>query len=286
MFLQKHHGQLWCDKSPSKVPEHIELIHCQLKEEKEVLKEKYEIHSNAWFPQVDIQTALSSIANQKRIHCIPSTQTEGIQQFVVGSTRYQVPNINILCLLSANAIVNRGSMEEIRFYKARQDYARIYAILRMLATVRDTIITEDEIAYLYTLLRAITVQKDWDSLSTEKKRDMIQLYKDAFHDKAKQEKLHWKKIRTATIYDAKTKKYKVLQLDSYYTYPYEEIRTHPKEEDPLLWELGIAKFNLRRHIIDTATKDALATTKRKSCDGTVSVKRRVTVRKTRKMKRS
>jgi hypothetical protein len=258
------------------------------KEESEPLKEKYEIHANTWFPRLDIQSALIAIANQKRIQCIPSTQVEGIQRFVVGSTTYQVPNINVLCLLSVDAIVNRGSMEEIRFYKARQDYARMYAVLRMLQTVSDKIISNDEIAYLYTLLRSITVRKNWDSLSDEKKQALIQMYKDALHDKEKQDHLSWKAVRTATIYDPKTKKHMLLKLGSYYTSPYEEIRTHPKEEDPLLWELGVAKFNLRRHIIDTATKEKLTTTKLKSCDGTALVKRKTvkrtspTVRKTRK----
>ena len=246
-----------------------------------------EIHENSWYPLTDIKTVLSHIAHKQKIACFPGIITESIQRFQIGKTVYQLPNVNALFLISIHAMVNRGVLEDIRFYKARQDYARMSAILRMMQTLpTNPILSKDEIAYLYTLLKSITVHKDWYSLSDEKKHDMIQLYKDALHDPAKRAALTWKIIHTAKIYDRSTKKYKILQLWNYYTSPYEEFRTNPKAEDPLLWELGNAKFNLRRHIIDTATKDALAKTKRKSCDGTVSVKRRVSSHKTRKTKRS
>jgi hypothetical protein len=247
--------------------------------------EQLEIHENPWYPLTDIKTVLSHIAHKQKIACFPSTLTESIHRFQIGKTVYQLPNVNALFLISIHAMVNRGILEDIRFYKSRQDYARMYAILRMLQTLpTNPILSKDEIAYLYTLLKSITVHKDWYSLSDEKKHEMIQLYKEALHDSKKREALTWKKTHTATIYDRSTKKYKTLQLWSYYTSPYEEFRTNPKSEDPLLWELGNAKFNLRRHIIDTATKEAFAKTKRKSCDGTV--KRRVSSHKTRKTKRS
>jgi hypothetical protein len=257
------------------------------KEEKEPVAEQLEIHEKSWYPLTDIKTVLSHIAHKQKISCFPMTLTEGIHRFQIGKTVYQLPNVNALFLLSIHAMVNRGVLEDIRFYKSRQDYARMSAILRMMQTLpTNPILSKEEIAYLYTLLKSITVQKDWYSLSDDTKRDMIQLYKDALHDSKKREALPWKTIHTAKIYDRTTKKYKTLQLWSYYTSPYEEFRTNPKAEDPLLWELGHAKFNLRRHIIDTATKEALAKTKRKSCDGTVSIKRKVSSHKTRKTKRS
>ena len=257
------------------------------KEEKEPVAEQLEIHENPWYPLTDIKTVLSHIAHKQKIACFPTTLTESIHRFQIGKTVYQLPNVNALFLISVHAMVNRGILEDIRFYKSRQDYARMYAILRMMQTLpTNPILSKDEIAYLYTLLKSITVHKDWYSLSDEKKHEMIQMYKEALHDSAKREALQWKTIHTAKIYDRTTKKYKTLHLWSYYTSPYEEFRTNPKSEDPLLWELGNAKFNLRRHIIDTATKQALAKTKRKSCDGTVSTKRKASSHKTRKTKRS
>jgi hypothetical protein len=255
------------------------------KEEKESLTEQLDIQSNPWYPLIDTKSVLSHIANKQRIACLQGSQTEAIQRFQIKNTIYQLPNISVLCLLSVNALVNRGVLEEIRFYKARQDYARMVAVLRMLQTIpTEMILTREDISYLYTLLKSITVHPKWDSMSEEEKRAMIQQYKDSAVEDLKT-------VHTAKFYDRHTKKYKTIPTWSYYKGPYEEFRTHPKAEDPLLWELGQVKFNRRRHIIDAKTKEELAKIRRKSCDGTApvtrrTVKKRSTGHKTRKHRSS
>jgi hypothetical protein len=242
------------------------------KEDKEPLTEQLDIQSNPWYPLIDTKSVLSHIANKQRIACLRGSQLEAIQRFQIKNTVYQIPNVSVLCLLSVNALVNRGVLEDIRFYKARQDYARMVAVLRMLQTLpTEMILTREDIAYLYTLLKSITVNPKWDSMSEEEKRTMIQQYKDTPAEDLKT-------VHTAKFYDRHTKKYKTIPTWSYYKGPYEEFRTHPKAEDPLLWELGQVKFNRRRHVIDTKTKEELAKTRRKSCDGTAPVTRR-TVKK-------
>jgi len=231
-----------------------------------------EIQSNPWYPLIDTKSILSNIANKQRIACISATHTEAIQRFQIKNTIYQLPNVIVLCLLSVNALVNRGVLEDIRFYKARQDYARMVAVLRMLQTIpTEMILSREDISYVYTLLKSITMYPQWNSMSEEEKRTMIQQYKESAVEDLKT-------VHTAKFYDRSTKKYKTIPTWSYYKGPYEEFRTHPKAEDPLLWELGQVKFNRRRHIIDTKTKEELAKTKRKSCDGTAPIKRR-TVKK-------
>jgi len=251
------------------------------KEEKEPLTEQLDIQSNSWYPLIDIKSVLSHIANKQRIACLRGSQAEAIQRFQIKNIVYQLPNISVLCLISVNALVNRGVLEDIRFYKARQDYARMVAVLRMLQTLpTEMILSREDISYLYTLLKSITVHPKWNSMSEDEKHAMIQQYKDTPAEDLKT-------VHTAKFYDRSAKKYKIIPTWSYYKGPYEEFRTHPKAEDPLLWELGQVKFDRRRHIIDTKTKEELAKTRRKSCDGTApvtrrTVKKRSTAHKTRK----
>jgi hypothetical protein len=192
---------------------------------------------------------------------------------------YQLPNVMALLLQSMNAMVLRIALDNHHTYKARQDYARIYTILRMLETIPgELILTKKEIQIIYTTLQSITMQPNWKTLSDGKKREMIQQYKDALHTPSKQEHLPWKETRIKASFIDKTT-IKVKQItEIYYNGPYEECRVNSKEEDPLLWELGQVKFNLRRALIDNVIEKELPETRRKSCDGTAPVKRR-TVKK-------
>jgi len=244
------------------------------------------IHEHSWYPLIDIQSVLFHIANQQRIACIPNIQTEMIQRFQVEGTTYQIPNVLTLCLLSIHGMVNRGVLEEVRFYKARQDYARMYAILRMLATFpKEIVLEKTDIAYLYTLLKSITVIPHWATIPIQKKKEMIKLYKDAIHDKAVLASMSLKTAHTARLYDRSAKEYKTVELWTYYNAPYEEFRTHPKEEDPLLWELGQAKFALRRAIIDEKIEKDRAKARKRSCDGTTRRSAARSSRKTQKRRR-
>jgi hypothetical protein len=255
--------------------------------EDEIYNPPYEIQKEPWFPAINIIHLLSKIIKHKPIHSIPTTQTEGIQRFQIKNHMYQLPNVNALLLQSMNAMVIRIASDDHRTYKARQDYARIYTILRMLETIPEEIIlTRKEISYIYTTLQSITTPSNWSSFSDAKKKEMIQQYKEALHSPSMIEELPWKTTRTkAIITDKLTQKTKHI-TDSYYKGPYEECRVNRKEEDPLLYELGVAKFNLRRMIIDNKVKADLPSVRRKSCDGTASVKRRIQkAHKTRKTKR-
>jgi len=237
----------------------------------------YKIQQESWFPALSIIKLLSLLAKEKPIHSIP--MKELFHQFQIGKHIYQLPNINGLLLQSMNGMVLRIAMENSKSYKARQDYARIYTILRMLETIPDEpILTKKEIQYIYTTLQSITMPSNWKTLSDAKKHAMIQQYKDALQNPSKQEHLPWKETRIkTTIVDKYTKKIKQITQE-YYKGPYEECRINPKEEDPLLWELGHAKFMVRKQIIDKIIEKELPETRRKSCDGTAPVKRR-TVKK-------
>jgi hypothetical protein len=142
----------------------------------------------------------------------------------------------------------------------------------MLQTLpHEDLITKDQIAYVYTLLQSITMDPKWSTLSEGEKKEEIQRYKTS-----NIESLDMKLTRTAIIYDAHTKKHKTILLGSYFKGPYEEFRTEPKENDPLLYELGEVKFKLRQSVLPDVSKEHS-----KSCDGTAPVKRR-TVKRTSK----
>jgi hypothetical protein len=251
------------------------VIEIHLYKKDDFYEPRYEIQKQDWFPLLNIKKLISYIGKNKELHSIPSTKTESIHRFQIGKYIYQLPNINALLLQSMNAMVTRIVVENAAMYKARQDYARIYTILRMLQTIPEEIIlTKKEISYIYTTLQSITMQQDWNRLSDSKKKDIIETYVPS--------KIHRVK---ASFIDKTTQKLVTIK-EEYYKGPYEECRVNPKEEDPLLYELGVAKFNLRRKIIDEKIKEERADTKRKSCDGTASVKRRIVKsRKTRKTKK-
>jgi len=253
--------------------DHIVDVHFH--KENEIYDPPYEMQKESWFPSLSIHKLLSLIANNKPIHTLPSTKIESIHRFQIGKHVYQLPNVMALLLQSMNAMVLRIALDNHHTYKARQDYARIYTILRMLQTIPDEfIITKKEISYIYTTLQSITMHKDWSRSSDSKKKEMIHAYAPS--------KIH--RIKASFI-DKTTQKL-VNITEEYYKGPYEECRVNPKEEDSLLYELGVTKFNFRRKIIDEKIKEERATTKRKSCDGTVSVKRRIVkARKTRKTKK-
>jgi hypothetical protein len=239
-----------------------------MKEEKVDFKEKYEIHSSKWYPFVEFPLILYNMANEKRTENVSSAPI----RLTVHKITYQIPHPLLLFLQSINAMVNRGVLDSIKFYKARQDYVRIYTMLRMLQTLpHEDIITKDQISYVYTLLQSITMDPKWSTMSESEKKEQIQRYKTS--DPVS---LDMKLTRTAILYDAHTKKHKTITLGSYYKGPYEEFRTEPKEADPLLYELGEAKFKLRQSVLPDENK-----AHPKSCDGTAPVKRR-TVKRTSK----
>jgi len=265
------------------VADHLFEIH--LNKEDISYNPLYEMQQNPWFPSYNVVKLGSQLANKEMIHSLPSTKTTALHQFQFGKYMYQLPNVNALLLQSMNAMVLRIATDKYiekgsyQTYKARQDYARIYTILRMLETIPDEpILTKKEIQYIYTTLQSITMQPNWKSLSDAKKHAMIQQYKDAVDSPSKRDKILWKETRIkATVIDKQTKK-PVQLTEEYYKGPYEECRINPKEEDPLLWELGVAKFNLRRAIMNAKLNSVLPEIRRKSCDGTAPVKRR-TVKK-------
>lgn len=239
-----------------------------MKEEKVEFKERYDIHSNAWFPFVEFPLILYNMANKKQTTHVSSAPI----RLTVHKITYQIPHPLLLFLQSINAMVNRGVLDSIKFYKARQDYVRIYTLLRMLQTLpHEDLITKDQIAYVYTILQSITMNPKWSTMSEAEKKEQIEHYKTS-----NIESLNMKLTRTAILYDTHTKKHKTITLGSYYKGPYEEFRTEPKEADPLLYELGEAKFKLRQSVLPDLSK-----AHPKSCDGTAPVKRR-TVKRTSK----
>jgi hypothetical protein len=239
-----------------------------MKEEKVEFKEKYEIQSVPWYPFVEFPLILYNMANEKKTLHVSTAPI----RIKVDKVTYQIPHPLLLFVQSANAMVQRGVLDSIKFYKARQDYVRIYTLLRMLQTLpHEDLITKDQISYVYTLLQSITMDPKWSSMSESEKKAQIQQYKTS--DPVS---LGMKLKRTAIIYDAHTKKHKTIELGTYYKGPYEEFRTEPKEMDPLLYELGEAKFKLRQSVLPDENK-----AHPKSCDGTTPVKRR-TVKRTSK----
>jgi hypothetical protein len=256
---------------------HIFEIHF-LKENNSYIPQ-YEIQTFPWFPAFNVEHILTSIGSHKPIHSIPITVKEALYRFQIGTQIYQVPNLHALLLQSMNTMVIRIASDDHRTHKARQDYARIYTILRMLETLpEEPILKKKDIQSIYTTLQSITMPLNWKTLSDAKKHEMIKLYKDSLHNSSKRESLPWKTTRVKTTFVDKTTQ-KIKQItQEYYKGPYEECRINPKEEDPLLWELGHAKFMIRKQILDELIEKDLPEIRRKSCDGTAPVKRR-TVKK-------
>jgi hypothetical protein len=252
------------------------LLEIHYHRENDVYDAPYEIQNEPWFPAISIPLLLSKLAKNKEIHSIPSTKTESIYQFELGKGIYQLPNVNALLLQSMNGMILRIALENAKTYKARQDYARIYTILRMLQTIPgEPILTKLEISKIYTTLQSITMHPKWESFSDSKKKEMIEEYSPSKTSRIK-----------ISFIDKLTKK-PIHVTEEYYKGPYEECRVNSKEEDPLLYELGVTKFNARRAIIDKKLGEDLLVARRKSCDGTASVKRRIhKAHKTRKTKRS